>query len=168
MATASNETANVYQFKVGLKRAKPPIWRRIQVPDSYNFYELHVAIQCAMGWSNSHLHQFNMKNPRTKVLETLGQISGPGDEYQKNEKHAKIASYFTGTNKKGEYVYDLGSSWDHEVLLERIIPAEVNMTYPRCIGGRQGCPLEDGTESEVENFVPKKFNPKLVHSLFQL
>jgi hypothetical protein len=40
----------VYQFKVRLKDIDPAIWRQIVVPASYNFWDLHVAIQDAMGW----------------------------------------------------------------------------------------------------------------------
>ena len=47
----------VYQFKITLKSAKPPIWRRIQVPETYTFWDLHVAIQDAMGWRDYHLRQ---------------------------------------------------------------------------------------------------------------
>lgn len=40
----------VYQFRITLKGTKPPIWRRIQVTETYTFWDLHVAIQDAMGW----------------------------------------------------------------------------------------------------------------------
>ena len=54
----------VYQFKVSLKSIRPPIWRRIQVPDYYTFWDLHAAIQDAMGWLDLHLHAFKMMNPQ--------------------------------------------------------------------------------------------------------
>jgi hypothetical protein len=50
----------VFQFKVTLKYTKPPIWRRIQVPATYNFRQLHNAIQAAMGWAGYHLHNFQI------------------------------------------------------------------------------------------------------------
>jgi len=62
----------VYQFKITLEDAKPPIWRRIQVPETYTFWDLHVAIQDAMGWSDYHLHEFGMVNPSTG-LRTLSE-----------------------------------------------------------------------------------------------
>ena len=31
----------VYQFKITLKGSKLPIWRRIQVPETYTFWDLH-------------------------------------------------------------------------------------------------------------------------------
>jgi hypothetical protein len=55
----------VYQFKVTLKGSKPPIWRRIQVPETYTFWDLHVAIQDAMGWLDCHLNEFEIVDPST-------------------------------------------------------------------------------------------------------
>jgi hypothetical protein len=53
---------NLCQFKITLKHIKPPIWRRILVPETYTFWDLHVAIQDAMGWTASRLHEFRIKN----------------------------------------------------------------------------------------------------------
>jgi len=50
----------IYQFKVTLDGISPPIWRRIQVPARYSFWDLHVALQDAMGWFDCHLHRFNL------------------------------------------------------------------------------------------------------------
>jgi hypothetical protein len=44
---------DIYQFKVTLRGSKPPIWRRIQVPANYNFWDLHVAIADVMGWKGN-------------------------------------------------------------------------------------------------------------------
>jgi hypothetical protein len=44
----------VHQFKITLQDISPLIWRRIRVPASYTFWDLHVAIQDAMGWTDSH------------------------------------------------------------------------------------------------------------------
>jgi hypothetical protein len=49
----------LYQFKITLKDIQPPIWRRIQVKDC-SLDKLHEHIQTAMGWTNSHLHQFTI------------------------------------------------------------------------------------------------------------
>jgi hypothetical protein len=62
----------VYQLKITLKHIKPPVWRRIQVPETYTFWDLHVAIQDAMGWTDTHLHRFNMTDPKTGILEERG------------------------------------------------------------------------------------------------
>ncbi|GFP36102.1 hypothetical protein HKBW3S43_01889, partial [Candidatus Hakubella thermalkaliphila] len=69
----------VYQFKITLKRVRPPIWRRIQVPETYTFWDLHVAIQDAMDWSDYHLHQFELVNPSTGIEMEIGI---PEDEFE--------------------------------------------------------------------------------------
>jgi hypothetical protein len=48
----------IYQVKITLERSKPPIWRRICVRGDVTLEKLHYIIQVAMGWTNSHLHQF--------------------------------------------------------------------------------------------------------------
>ena len=62
----------VYQFKIALKGIKPPIWRRIQVPETYTFWDLHVAIQDIVGWSDYPLHEFEMVNS-SAGLRTLSE-----------------------------------------------------------------------------------------------
>lgn len=52
----------IFQFKIVLKDTNPPVWRRIQVPTTYTFWALHVAIQDSMGWWDSHLHKFDIQN----------------------------------------------------------------------------------------------------------
>lgn len=152
---ASSTFSNVYEFKITLKFVKPPVWRRIQVPENFNFRELHVAIQEVMGWESAefdyHLHQFELIHPETK--KTVG---GFGNT-PLNEKKTKIAEYFTLSNAKGSYLYDFGASWEHDILLEKILPVTAGNKYPKCIAGKQPCPREDGLEFESE---PPKFSPR--------
>jgi Plasmid pRiA4b ORF-3-like protein len=54
---AATASATIYRFKVALMDCHPPIWRQIEVPDG-TLDDLHEHIQTAMGWTNSHLHQF--------------------------------------------------------------------------------------------------------------
>ena len=62
----------VYQFKISLNNTKPLIWRRIIVPSTYSFWDLHVAIQDSMGWYDYHLHMFEIKNPGTNIKVEIG------------------------------------------------------------------------------------------------
>lgn len=50
--------AMMYQIKVTLNGVRPPIWRRLLVPSSLSLVDLHEVLQVAMGWTDSHLHQF--------------------------------------------------------------------------------------------------------------
>ena len=49
---------SIYQIKIALIGVKPPIWRTVLVPDNLNLGAFHNVIQVAMGWTDSHLHQF--------------------------------------------------------------------------------------------------------------
>jgi transcriptional regulator with XRE-family HTH domain len=70
--TLANRRRHVHRFKIQLKEIQPPIWRRIEVPSTYSFWDLHVAIQDAMGWLDCHLHLFSIKEPKSGELHEIG------------------------------------------------------------------------------------------------
>lgn len=147
----------IYQFKITLKDSKPKIWRRIQVPSTYRFSDLHAVIQNAMGWMGGHLHQFNMKHPVTGRKIQIGEPHHDDAVFGMDiipEERAKIAQYFIAAKKKAFYLYDFGDGWYHEVVLEKIIAPEANVQYPRCVAGKRACPPEDcGGISGYENLL---------------
>jgi hypothetical protein len=136
---------HVYQFKITLQNSKPPIWRRIQVPETYTFWDLHVAIQDAMGWLDYHLHLFEVIDPSTGMKmeigipeEEYGEYGGTIPGWKK-----KISDYFTMENRKADYTYDFGDNWEHKIELENILPREEDIKYPICIKGKRACPPDD-------------------------
>jgi hypothetical protein len=136
----------VYQFKVTLKGIRPPIWRRIQVPETYTFWDLHVAIQDAMGWEDYHLNNFEIPDPSIDMIVEIGIPSDEAAFYDNEvlpETRRKISKYFSIENKSAIYTYDFGDNWEHNILLEKILPREKNVSYPRCIKGKRACPPED-------------------------
>lgn len=62
----------VHQFLVVLAGTDPVVWRRIQVPERYSFWDLHVAIQDAMGWLDYHLHEFRLVDARERGVVSIG------------------------------------------------------------------------------------------------
>ena len=133
----------VYQFKITLAGAKPPIWRRIQVPETYTFWDLHVAIQDAMGWEDCHLHEFKIVDPSTGSVVSIGIPDEDFGEKILPEHRRKMAKYFSMKSRSAEYVYDFGDDWEHEIQLEKILPREKGTLYPVCIEGKIACPPED-------------------------
>jgi hypothetical protein len=132
-----------YQFKITLQQISPQIWRRIQVPASYTFWDLHVAIQDSMGWTDTHLHEFRLKNPKTKRNINIG---FPDEDFGTKVSPGwkkKIADFFTEENSKADYAYDFGDGWHHEVELEAILPPQKGTKYPLCMDGKRACPPED-------------------------
>ena len=133
----------VYQFKILLDGSSPSIWRRIQVPESYSFWDLHVAIQDAMGWSDCHLHDFRTisKNPRETKCIGIPDFESDADDVLAGWEE-KISKWFPA-EKKMRYTYDFGDNWEHMVTLEKILPVENGMEYPVCVAGEMACPFED-------------------------
>ena len=133
---------SIYQFKVSLLGLRPEIWRRIQVPGHYTFWDLHVAIQDCMGWLDYHLHAFRIVDPTSSQIEEIGIPDEDGELPIAPGWERRLSDYFSPENNKAEYEYDFGDSWQHEIVLEAILPREAN-SYPRCIGGERACPPED-------------------------
>jgi hypothetical protein len=101
-----NKTKNhlVYQFKISLYEIEPCIWRRIQVPAKYSFWDLHVAIQDAMGWLDYHLHAFRI---RPKHKKKSIEIGIPVDEWDGDEIipgwQVPLVDHYTEPGQIAEY-----------------------------------------------------------------
>lgn len=142
----STPSIEVYQFKITLKDLLPPVWRQIQVPGDYTFWDLHVAIQDAMGWLDYHLHTFELTNPETGQKEEIGiadEDFGWDDPELQPGWQCRISEYFTYENRKCLYIYDFGDVWQHEIMLEKILPMDKQVRYPVCLSGKRACPPED-------------------------
>jgi hypothetical protein len=131
------DTSPVYQFKVTLKWSKPAIWRRIQVRAGTTLPRLHDTIQIAMGWTDSHLHRFIIRDVEYGVP-----VPDFGVE-MRNEQRVKLERIITAEKERFVYEYDFGDGWIHDILLEKILPPEPDPHYPRCVGGKRACPPED-------------------------
>ena len=128
---------SVYQLKVTLNGSKPPIWRRIQVTSDTRLNALHDILQVVMGWENYHLHQFMAH----------GVMYGtPDPEFDmdlENEESVTLGQVISHVKEKLIYEYDFGDSWEHEILLEKILSPKAGENYPICVTGKRACPPED-------------------------
>ncbi|MHC5537135.1 plasmid pRiA4b ORF-3 family protein [Singulisphaera rosea] len=135
-ATKLKATGTVYQLKVKLKHIRPPIWRRLLVPDC-SLAKLHEIIQIAMGWESHHLYDFEVGGSH------YSDSSDMFDSDRKDARRAKLGRFAPEGKVKIHYTYDFGDNWQHDVLVEKVVPPEEGMTYPVCIGGKRACPPED-------------------------
>jgi hypothetical protein len=99
--------------------------------------ELHRIIQMAMGWTNSHLHQFIIDDEYYSIP------SEDNWEPVIDESKYLLAEIASVEGRRFVYEYDFGDSWEHEILVEKILPADPSETYPRCLKGKRACPPED-------------------------
>jgi Plasmid pRiA4b ORF-3-like protein len=147
-------SGTIYQIKVTLEGSKPPIWRRLLVPANLNLGDLHQILQVAMGWTDSHLHQF-------QVGEKSYGVPDPNMDWTLDEDRVKLAQIVKGEKSRFRYEYDFGDSWSHAILVEKILPAEPGKPYPICVKGKGCCPPEDcGGIWGFYEFVEAMANPK--------
>lgn len=125
------------QLKITLKGIKPPIWRRVIVPNDLTLKQLHVIIISAMGWNGGHLHQFYIHNEF--YGDPSDDIFGDGDI--QDEQQFILSEFLTAEKSKIHYEYDFGDSWEHEIFVEKILPTAEN--HPICIKGKRACPPDD-------------------------
>jgi hypothetical protein len=127
------------QLKITLRGSKPPIWRRVLVPDNITLGDLHLAIQIAMGWTDAHMHQF---------IDREGQcygVSNPDWDFESmhDEDAVLIGKLFKKEKTSLRYEYDFGDGWEHAVTLEKILPFDRTQSLPVCLKAVGACPPED-------------------------
>ena len=127
----------VYQLKVTLKGAKPPIWRRLLVTDDITLRRLHNMLQVACGWSNSHLHAFKVGRV------SYGRTDPEWPDDMRSDVRKRLDSLGLAEKDKLEYVYDFGDWWEHTILVEAVRPRKGGEVLPVCVTGRRAFPPED-------------------------
>ena len=140
--TTKARSKALYQFKITLKESKPPIWRRIQVKDC-TLDKFHEHIQTAMGWTNSHLHRFEIGDKRYADPELMEEDFEEFGYLDSTRKKISTVVPDDGKRFKFLYEYDFGDSWLHEVLFEGCPSPEKGKKYPLCVEGARACPPED-------------------------
>jgi Plasmid pRiA4b ORF-3-like protein len=139
-ATRSRRTAarrETYQLKITLKDIRPPIWRRVQVPGNIMLASLHDVIQTAMGWSDAHLHEYEVDGQRYGIPDP------DWDDGQVRPEHKVRLADVADAGSRLLYTYDFGDDWRHLIEVEKVDAPEPDVELPRCLAGRRGCPPED-------------------------
>jgi hypothetical protein len=126
--------APVYQLKVTLRGAWPPIWRRVEVPADLALDRLHQVLRVAFGWHDVRMHVFETP------YGTFG-ARDPGLGWQ-TEAQVALEQVLPAEGDGIRYTYDLGDNWEHDITLERVVPTGAETGRPRCTGGRRAAPPE--------------------------
>ncbi len=128
----------IFRLKVTLDEIRPPIWRRIDVASDISLARLHRVFQLAMGWYDSHLHEFRIGSAEYGEPDPEWDDGRDlrSDRRYRLDRVAAVGSRFS-------YIYDLGDYWVHRVVIEKALPPEPGVRYPRVVTGRRACPPED-------------------------
>ncbi|MEP7186647.1 MAG: DUF6429 family protein [Rhodanobacter sp.] len=142
---AKKPSATVHQFKIVLDGIKPPVWRRIQLPSETTFWDLHCAINDAMGWEDAHLHEFQIGSKRNgeRIGIPMEDDMSVSEDPGRADWDVPLTDHFAKPGASCKYLYDFGDGWSHTVKLEATLPREPKAKYPRCLDGARACPPED-------------------------
>lgn len=137
---------DVVRLEVVLRDVLPVVRRTIDVPSDIALPRLHQVLQAALGWENSHLHQFRAGDRRWSVPSPYSD-----DELAEDERGATLsdlpASFI--------YEYDFGDSWEHEVSVVGL------GDKPGLVEGEGVCPPEDcGGAPGFEHLLAALGDPK--------
>ena len=129
---------SIARLKITLDDVEPMVLRRIEVPLAIRLDRLHLVIQAAMGWTDSHLYEIRTGDVGWGIPDP-DWGDGPLDA-----RKARLVDVLEDIGVKTvRYLYDFGDGWEHTIKIERTGPAEPDTTYPRLIEATGRCPPED-------------------------
>ena len=119
------------RLRVTMSEVEPTVVRVLDVPAGVLLPELHDLLQVAIGWTDSHLHQFVAGDARYGMPETDGFNDFDDERAETDVSLRSLPARFS-------YLYDFGDGWEHEV---EVIGA--GGERPAVVAGEGPCPPED-------------------------
>jgi hypothetical protein len=129
---------SVYELKVTLLDSRPPIWRRFQVEGAVTLQQMHRILQVVMGWTDSHMHGFRVRQPGQRGARRQFLPIEKADE-----ESTQLADLLRRPTDRVVYEYDFGDGWEHEIVLEEVVARSSTARYPIVLSGRGACPPDD-------------------------
>ncbi len=131
-------TSGIAHFTVRLDDVKPVVQRRLQVPLTLRLDRLHLVLQAALGWTDSHLYEIRAGGVGWGL---------PDPDFEGGPLDARKARLFDvlkdADTKTIKYRYDFGDGWEHTIKVERIAEMVPGLVYPVLVEASGRCPPED-------------------------
>ena len=151
---------SIARLKITLDDVAPQVFRRIEIPLNIRLDRLHLVLQAAMGWTNSHLWEIRVRDvgfgpPAPREFVAFG--DGPS-----NAAKAILIDVLEDMGAKTlKYFYDFGDGWEHTIRIERILDPTPGVSYPLLIAAAGACPPEDiGGVPGYEEFLAAIADPE--------
>lgn len=156
-----------FRVRLDLHGAKPPVWRRLELPGDLTLPRVHEVIQAAMGWYDSHLHRFRTGNDHRSPYFVTNFDLDEGEEGTL-EDDVRLDQILAEKGDELWYEYDFGDGWDHKLVVEEVL--EEPPPTARCTSGRRACPPEDcggiGGYEELAVWVSSGYDDALLPGVF--
>ncbi|MDE3800059.1 plasmid pRiA4b ORF-3 family protein [Sinorhizobium meliloti] len=152
----------IVRAEVHILGIEPKISRTLELPITLNLAQLHEVLQAAFGWTDSHLHQFNIGGLIYGAPEFDEDGLSDSRTFEATEVRM-IDLQFPYDPEENPltilYEYDFGDNWRHLLRLERVARQE-GVKYPRCLAGKRSGPPEDvGGTSGYADFLDAWLDP---------
>jgi len=135
-------------FHLHLIGTEPLVTRTLKVSAKTTMYELHYIIQVVIGWTNSHLYQFNVGEQVIADTRLVDDELG----FVTDVKGVMVTQVFSHVGNTVTYEYDFGDGWMHHLELVEISTHPIDEVLPQIIGGENACPPEDcGGTMDIKN-----------------
>lgn len=144
----------MFRVKATLEGSSPAMWRLLDIDSSVALDTVHLILQCAVGWRQSHLHLFTDTDPEQGRLNGRGPAPrqwGPPAVFEDDEDCGRNLPEAQATLEQvlgagvGPlfYEYDFGDGWTHRLELVDTRPGSLDEPRARLISGARRAPLED-------------------------
>lgn len=168
MTNARNDPGS-YRLRVSLNEVAPAVWREMIVPAAVSLSDLHRILQIALGWWDSHLHDFQVNGVRYEP--TMPESEGEPTET------TFLGSLDLRPGDVFSYNYDFGDDWSHRIEVLAILADDAQGAAPRVIAGENTAPLEDSggpdghcavlavlsgdiVDEELRDWIPTGYDPQ--------
>jgi len=144
------------QLRVELLHVEPHVWRRVIVPEAVTLSKLHQVLQTAMGWTDSHLHEYVIARKHYGIPDP----DWPSEEPLQDERRVQLKPFIEARVRRFTYLYDFGDGWEHEITVEELLARKDSGPRIVCTAGENACPPEDvGGERGYASFLEAIANP---------
>lgn len=135
----------IFQLRIDLAGAQPPIWRRIEIRSEVSLWTLHRVIQAAFGWWEAHLYRFSLGAPYSwdSELFLCEYDVAEGEDEGTYVDDVRLDETLQNPGETLQYLYDYGDSWHHEIILEKVRPVSPQDPTAVCTAGQRAAPPED-------------------------
>ena len=146
----------ITRLKITLDDVRPQVVRRIEVPLAIRLDRLHLVLQAALGWTNSHLYELRAQDVGWGIPDP-DWGDGPLDA-----RKARLIDVLEDLGTKTlHYLYDFGDGWEHTIKVERVGPPVPGILYPRLVDAVGRCQPENvGGPRGYEEFLAAHHDPK--------
>ncbi len=150
---ASQPSRRILRLRTSIVGIEPEIWRTIDIDERLTLGQLHMVLQIAFGWQDSHLHRFIDDDPwvvsngiprigrRSRTWVDTFSLAESGREGEEDETDTAIGEAFLHDGPLW-YIYDFGDDWVHRIDLIERGAAQVGEPPVQLIAGEGRGPYE--------------------------